>query len=652
MKLLTLDFETYFDASYSLGKLTTPEYVHDARFHIHGLAVRHPDGQATFEFDAGAALRRLQEAYGTNLERITVLVHNGHFDLYVMAKVFGILPPYTVDTLQLAHALHGRKSEGGHSAKLADLAQSLGLPAKGSIASLQGCRLLDGRQRSDLAEYAKYDVQLTYRAAEILLPQLSRPDVELPIAAHTLRLHHERGLTVDTERIDALIGAVQAETQTWLAQAGVTATEAGSRKDFARILGAALARTNREVPTKPGKGGMIPATSKKDQAMVDLLEDADPVVAALAHARLAKGSEGQQVARLETLRRIARATGGQLPVHLVYHGAGTGRFAGGGKFNLQNLTKCGAGSAIRDLIRAPAGKVLVLVDLAQIECRVTAWLAGEEQLLRAFADGIDIYSREASAIFCREVRKPCSADTPEDQALLDAMRQTGKQEVLGLGFGMGALRFMQSLQADPKTARLFNDGLLSPTVCRAITDRFRQEFAGVPRLWKTADDALRNTVLCGGSTWIGHAQVLSVEGRIDLRLPSGRVLRYPQVRLEPNSGEIAYLDSEGSTQAFTPTADALVYGSKTRLFGGKIVENLSQAIARDIFVEAILRLEQRGIKVVLHIHDEVIAMCPEQEAEATKQAVITELTRAVPWAPGLPLAADGRVSASLAKGKP
>src|SRR6185295_10156650 len=110
-------------------------------------------------------------------------------------------------------------------------------------------------------------------------------------------------------------------------------------RQFAELLGQALERSGRKVPLKQGRNGLIPKIAKSDPEMQDFVEDDDPVVAALAGARLARGTAAQLVSRLETLRRIATATRGYLPVNLVFHGAFTGRFSGGGGFNIQNLPK-------------------------------------------------------------------------------------------------------------------------------------------------------------------------------------------------------------------------------------------------------------------------------------------------------------------------
>jgi hypothetical protein len=111
-KTVTLDFETYYDQQFSLSKLTYSEYVHDPRFHIHGVALRHPDGRCEFAWDATAAINALRQQYGEHLEAVTVIMHNAHFDGYILAHHFALIPRFTLDTLQLANAIYGRRGNG------------------------------------------------------------------------------------------------------------------------------------------------------------------------------------------------------------------------------------------------------------------------------------------------------------------------------------------------------------------------------------------------------------------------------------------------------------------------------------------------------------------------------------------------------------
>ena len=649
MNVLTLDFETYYDHVYSLKKLTIPRYVLDPRFRIHGLAVRHPDGLKEFRADVSAALAELQTRFGRNLDRITVLVHNAYFDLYVLRHRFGISVRHFVDTMLLSYHIHGRRgADGGEGASLASLAQHYGLPAKGDLGFMLGVRNPSPAQLADLAVYAQNDVEITFRLATKLLPEISRANVELPIMQHTIRLFTERGVTVDGQELAALRDRIRAQTERWFGVAGVTDEDVSQDGKFVALLGAALKRTGRLLPLKRGARGMIPATAKKDQAMQELLNDADPAVAALARARTGKKSEDQLLAKLDTLAHTVEVTGGVLPVYLVYGGAHTGRFAGGQKFNLQNLGRDGFGLELRRLFRPSVGHLFVVGDLSQVEARITAWYAGEPGLLDAFASGNDIYSAFASETLHEVVHKPLATDPPDTQSRLKSLRQVGKTAVLGLGFGMGALKFMNGLRADALTAPLFGSGMLSPAACFNIVRSFRRRFARIPPFWAALEGAFRLAV----RNAVKHVGKLTFEKREDtvlVRLPSGRALRYPQARLEATSRTIRFLDESGGEAERVLQNPSVVYGDHTELYGGKLCENIVQASARDILVEAILRLEAKGLRVLFHVHDEIVLEVPEREAEAARETLLRELKREPEWAKGLPLDAEVAVAACYGK---
>lgn len=654
MNLLVLDFETFFDRDYSLRLLTPAEYIMDPRFRVHGLAIRYPDGREEFRTDVPAALASLQAQYGTGLERVVPVVHNGHFDLAVLAWYYGVHVSTAVDTLQLAHAVLGRRGEGGSSATLKDLALRFGLEPKGTLDEFLGVYQLDALQTARMARYACHDAELTAQIALRLLRQVSRPEVELRIAAHTLRLHHERGFRVDVAAIDPLIAEVRRDTEAWFAQAAVTPQQVRSGKQFATLLAQALAQTGRALPMKPGKNGPIPAVAKKDQAMIALVDDADPVVQELAQIRLDVGRNTQLQSRLERLKKVAVARSGVLPVHLVFHGAGTGRFSGGGKINVQNFPKHGIGVRMRGLLMAPPGQHLVIADLAQIECRIVAHVAGEAGLLDAFRHHRDPYAEEASAIFGEPVHKPNASTPPAAAPRLTALRETGKQAVLGLGFGMGGLKFHGTLLGIPTTAALFASGELSPARCQQIVKSFRERFAGIPALWGALEDAARGSCAARTSETVAGVGIGPdpAEPGMIITLPSTRTLRYPRARLVAPTRPITYLDDQGQPAEFMPTEEALVYGTDKKpmaLYGGKLLENVVQAIARDILVEAILRIEARGIAILAHVHDEIIATAPTDQAAAAQAIVVEEMTRAVPWLPGLPLDVEAHVSERYTK---
>lgn len=648
MNILVLDFETYYDRSFSLKKQTIPEYVADPRFHVHGLAIRLPDGNPTFRTDVACSLDDLRRRFGEHLERTTVVSHHAHFDGYILKHRFGLCPRYYIDTLLMANHVHGRRSTSGRSVSLSDLAERYGLGTKGDLDFMCGVRYPNERQLAQLASYANQDVNLTWGLCERLLAEMSRPEVEIPILMHTIRMFTERSIRVDVQGINELERQVIERMEGCLQRAGVTAEMVTKDKEFSGLLKDALGRTGRRLPMKMGKNGEIPATAKTDEEMQALVADHDPAVANLADARLAKKGADQSLARLGTLRRIVQATGGTLPPYLVYYGSHTGRFSGGGGFNIQNLPKGGLEGEIRNLLVPQPGQVFIIADLAQIEARITAWLAGEQVMLAAFQEGRDVYSEFASLTFGQNVRKANDNDSADLRLRLTSLREVGKQAVLGLGFGMGALKFMAQLRAKPLVAPLFDAGQLTALMCRQIVDSFRNTYRAIPLLWNSLEWALRRSIdsLPTDLGWLSIDQRGSVTR---VFLPSGRAIRYEDLRLEPGERAVHYLGNDGMVHEFTPDEPSMVYGREDHLYGGKLCENIVQAIARDLLVEAILRLEARGLRVIFHVHDEVIVEVPATDAEAARQLVDAELSRQPEWAPGLPVKCEARVMERYAK---
>lgn len=638
--LLVLDFETYYDKEYSLSKLTVPEYVSDARFSVHGLAIRHPDGETEFRADVPVVLDELAETYGPGFHTVTTVCHNYAFDGFSLSYKYGVKPKFVLDTMLLAYAIHGRREGGfGQSASLKSLAEKYGLPAKGELEFMLGVKTPTERQFLDLQDYALNDVDITYQLANKMLPLIHNPEVELPLMQHTLKLFTERSLRVKVNEIPQIRAGIAGELAGWLKSVNATEKDISGNLSFTKLLETAMSATGRMIPLKAGKNGPIPAIARKDEAMAHLLNDSDPVVAALACARIGKKSESQLTARLDRMERIAVSSGGVIPVHLVYYGANTGRWSGGGKFNLQNLGKSKWGEAIRKLIVPREGHVFVIADYAAIEARVNAWFSGQDDLLADFAAGNDVYSAFATETFNQEVRKPKSSDAPEDQKRMKALRQVGKQAVLGLGYGMGALKFMNVLRGDPLTAVLFTSGVLTPAKCKSIVSAFRLKYACIPAFWHFLDvsmrkalrDRITDTERLGFKKW---------DDSVWLRLPSKRVLRYTNLREEGVPKTVAFLNDKGDEEAYTPDNIPLVYGTKTFLFGGKICENVVQAASRDLLANAILTLEDMGYPVMLHVHDEVVLEVPVALAEKAKADLLKVLSVAPEWAQGLPLAAE------------
>jgi DNA polymerase len=617
--MLTLDFETYYDSKFSLSKISTPEYVHDPRFHVHGLAIRWPDGQTEFATDPVEALQRLRSEFGDDLEEVTVIAHNAPFDAYILAKKYDVHPRFICDTLSLARHVYP-----GQENKLGALASRLGLPPKGdALKGLSGVRELSPAQLAELSAYAKHDAELCYQAATLLLPRISRPEVELKVVDLTVRMFTERAVAFDVGAARSLLEQAEASLDEVLEQVGIDRKTAGG-KAFEHVLAEELAKGGCKVPTKPGKKGDIAALAKNDDGMKKLLADPNPRVQALAKARLAMKSAPQVTKRLQNMIHIAERTGGVLPVSLKYCGAHTGRFSGDGGINLQNLPAHVSGLAgqIRGLLRAGEGHSLVIADAAQIEARVLAWLAGQNDLVDAFARGEDIYSVFASTVFGEEVRKPRSGDSPELKAKLEVRRKLGKVAVLGLGYQMGKDRFIGQVRFNPDLAAMLNDNTLSEAFLVEVHATYRRTYANIPALWYAVQDAFCTALRQGRGNAAG-IEFTRDGDVIYAQLPSGRRLCYH----EPNE---------------TMTGDLEYVGGK--LYGGLLVENIVQAISRDILVDAMLELERSRRTVVLTVHDEIVLQVPAAEAKQALAETTNALSATPAWAPGLPLATEGRIA--------
>jgi DNA polymerase len=304
---------------------------------------------------------------------------------------------------------------------------------------------------------------------------------------------------------------------------------------------------------------------------------------------------------------------GALPVPIKYYAAHTGRFGGDDKINLQNLPSRGANAnKLKQAILAPQGYSIIDSDSSQIEARVLAWLAGQEDLVQAFAEQKDVYKKMASAIY----------DKPEDQ-ITKSERFVGKTTILGAGYGMGAVKFQAQLKTFGVSVELDE--------ARRIIDIYRKSNFAITALWRQAQLVLV-AMSRDEPAPLGRAGVLSVVPKDRaILLPSKLMLRYDDLKVhEGEKGfEFTYKTRKG----------------RTRIYGGKVIENVCQAIARCIIGEQMMRISMK-YKVVLTVHDAIACICKDEEVKEA-QAYVEECMRWVPkWAAGLPLNCESGVGKS------
>ena len=291
---------------------------------------------------------------------------------------------------------------------------------------------------------------------------------------------------------------------------------------------------------------------------------------------------------------------------------------------------------IRTAFVATPGNVLIDADFSAIEARVISWLAGQEWRLEVFRTHGKIYEASASQMFHVPIEK-IKKGNPEY-----ALRQRGKVAELALGYqgGVSAMRRMD-------TGHNLDD--LSDDEVKGIVDRWRETNSMIRDLWNIVDSAAVTVITNGGAQTIRSETtdaVITLACELDvitgtrymtILLPSGRKLYYPSPEIGVNrwgNPSVSYMGQNQTTKRW----------EKVETYGGKLVENIVQAIARDCLAIAIENLEAQGLHVVFHIHDEVVIDTPAWADEDTMLKTVTQImTKPIPWAQMLPLNADGWV---------
>jgi len=595
MNLITIDFETYYDREFSLSKITTEEYVRSDMFEVIGVGVKVNNEETVWASGTHEQLKTWLQT-GFNWADSMVLAHNTLFDGAILGWRFGIYPRVWLDTLCMGRALHGVEVGGSLKA----LAERYKLGEKGTeVLNALGKHRADFTEE-ELSRYGDYcinDVELTYA----LFNKMARkfPKQELKIIDLTLRMFIEPRLELDLDMLEQHLADTKARKEKLLESGGVDKAELMSNEKFAEQLKSFGVEPPVKVSAKTGKQAW--AFAKTDEEFKALAEHPDERVQALVAARLGTKSTLEET---RTQRFIDIAKRGSLPVPIRYYAAHTGRFGGDDKINMQNLPSRGQnGGKLKKAIIAPEGYTIIDADSAQIEARVLAWLAGQEDLVTAFAEGKDVYKKMASAIYGK----------PEFEIGKDE-RFVGKTTILGAGYGMGAVKFQAQLKTMGAEVELEES--------RRIIDIYRRTNDAVVRLWRQAQNALVN-LSRGDSAPLGRAGVLElVPAECAIRLPSGLLMRYDDLR---------YTETDKGVEFHYQTRKG-----RTRIYGGKVIENVCQAIARCIIAEQMLRIGKR-YKVVLTVHDAIAIVVRNAEVEEAK-LYVEDCMRWVPqWATGLPV---------------
>jgi DNA polymerase I-like protein with 3'-5' exonuclease and polymerase domains len=413
MDVYVIDTETFYDKDYSLSKLTTEEYINDPRFELIGLSIK--KNECTAEWYSGADTAGFLK--GFDFSGSMIVCHNTMFDAAILDWKYGVKPKVWADTMSMARFVRGVHE----SASLAALAKAYGLGEKGTeVINALGKKRQDF-STAELARYGEYcvnDVNLTFALFKRLLPSV--PKSELKLIDLTLRFFVEPVICVDPAVLKERLTAIRAEKdgalQSLQRELGVGTNEKvrellSSNKKFTELLTA----RGITVPTKtsPATGKQIPALGKKDSGFIDLQNVDNPFVQLLCSVRLGTKSTMEE-GRVENFLAIAERNKGKLPIPLFYCGAHTSRWGGGDQINLQNLpSRDPKKKALKNSMVAPPGYVIINCDSSQIEARIVAWFAGQQDMLDAFRNKKDVYRLMGSRIY----NKLPEDITPEERFL-------------------------------------------------------------------------------------------------------------------------------------------------------------------------------------------------------------------------------------------
>ena len=616
---------------------------------------------------------------------IEIVAHTSPFDRTLIRCCWGIdVPPERWrDTMvkALAHGLPGGLDKIGHVLKLGadqakdkrgkELIQLFCKPRPKNHTLRRATRETHPAEWAEFLWYSRQDI-VAMRHIDRKLPSWNyRPGHPELALWHLDQRINDRGFAVDVDLAHAAIAAVK-EAQAGLKDDIIEATggvlTSASRRD--QLLVYILAEYGVSLPD------MRADTLRRRMEDPEL---PDPVKLLLA---IRLESTKTSTAKYNSLVRAVSADG-RLRNTMQFAGAQrTARWAGR-LFQPQNMPrpdmeaddidlgilalKAGVADVLGDVMRltanavrgcivAPPGKKLCIADLANIEGRGLAYLAGERWKLKAFAEfdqgvGADLYKLAYARAF---------NVSPEQVDKM--MRQIGKVMELGLGYGGGVAAFItfavvyrmdldaladavhasapaewlekaREMLAWFKKKRLSTVGLSDHvwTACEALVLMWRAAHPNTQALWEAADEAVRQAIARPGETFsIGQHLRARVDGAwLRLRLPSGRYLCYTQPEVSPK-GDISYMGVDQYTRQW----------KRVKTYGGKLIENCTQAFARDIMAANMQPIEDAGYEIVLSVHDELLTETPDTD-DFTHEALASLLSAVPPWAAGIPLAAAG-----------
>lgn len=620
MRPVVADLESFYDPKnlrgdkkpdgspdpYTLRSMTTEAYCRDKRFEMHGIAIKWDAGTNPVWYDEREFRYIAKEEDWSD---VFLISHHANFDHLVLSHHYGVHPKMSGCTMSQARLMLGNHI----GVSLDSVRSQFGIPAKTTPYQLMEGRYwkdMDQGTRQLVADGAIDEVNSIWKLFGILM-QRGFPIEELDVIDSTIKMFSEPELLGDNAIFARVWENEVIRKQTLLDKLGVTKEDLGSNERFTSLL---LAR-GIEPEMKPGKPNpdgsekLIPAFAKTDPFMEELQQHEDDEVRTLAEARLGAKSTLLQT-RAETLGWMASR--GSLCVYLRYCGAHTSRWSGGDDTNFQNWTN---GHEINSAVVAPDGYLIAEPDASQIECRLLNFCAGQWDKVEEFRLGKDPYISVASAFYGFPVNKK---DHPDE-------RQLGKIVELQAGYMSGGNKIRS-------TVRVKSGGKLILTPAQGVQarDAYRDTHPKVVDYWSEAGHVIDQMARFESFDW-GPFRVRcdQATGERRIVLPNGIELQYDTLEYfsDPESGD-------------------RYWRLKTRrgwakIYSGKLVENVIQALARVVVSQAMLRLKKLGYRCKNTKHDSLWLLIPKDDRlDEHKEIILREMSRTPDWLPSAPLAAE------------
>lgn len=551
-----IDFETYYDKQISITTMGQWHYLRNPSSDIYMVAIHGPD----VDYVGAPKNAPWEKINGHNW-----IAHNYSFDGAVIERlrelsVVEAQPSEWFCTANLSVAVGAPRNLLGASREL--LGRKIDKDPRDKMHGKKWSEVEETEFGKEVLQYAKNDAQACYQIHEKFHGQML--PIEIELSKHTIEMGW-KGVQIDAEAVNN--GVKMLERKTWECENALPWIEETngvvlSTKAFRREC----AKAGIPWPTS------LAENSEECVLWEEQYGEKVPFVGIMRDWRKANSL----LAKLKVMKNRIRPDG-TMGYGLKYMGAHTGRWSGDSKWNCQNLPRNEMfGVDLRGCIVPRPGKKFVICDLAQIEPRVLAWLSGNEGLLDAIRNGYGIYEAAAKNMGLWNGNKGTLKKTDPD------LYQLVKCMVLGLGYGAGSKKFAL-------IAKMQYGIDMTEAKAGTVVNDFRSRNQPILDLWRKLE---------------GDFQRAKADKQFEVGLPSGRVLTYRNIMSQwPESQRVG---KNGLARKPAWTACVERGGPQIPFYGGKLCENLVQAVARDVMGEAILRLEKAGCQVVMHIHDEAV----------------------------------------------